>query len=93
MTHRPDVEELLSHTIRDHGCDAARGLMELERTEAIRDATTLTLAAPVDRVINLTDVLADRLLEKLPEIHALHDSHHGSAMFETLTEERQVTHV
>lgn len=92
MSHRPDVEELILHAVKDHGCDAVGGIVRLVQQQSLIDASTQTLATPNGRVIDLTDVAADLLFERFAEIHALHDHHHGSDMFEKITEERKVTH-
>lgn len=92
MSHRPDVEELILHTVKDHGCDNARALLEVIKQQSIVDASAQTLATPSPRVIDITDVVADGLYERLPEFHALHDEHHVAPLYEKITEERKATH-
>lgn len=96
--HRPDVEEMITHLINEHGCDEARSMLEVIRHEALIAAQNsgLTGFVPTDqngqpqaRVINLTDAVADLLFERLAEFADLHDAHHGTRILATLTEERR----
>jgi hypothetical protein len=93
--HRPDVEELVTHLVRVHGCDETRAMIEVSKREAMIEVQNAGLVAftpafadgtPQPKVINLTEGVAERLFEQYSEFEALHTSHHDSRILAMLAE-------
>lgn len=78
MTHHPEAEEFLQHLIGpDHACSAAISLRQQITEEVANRARSVTLVPASGQIsVDITEQVADAVVERLGEFRALHAEHH-----------------